>query len=185
MQEPPAKPVCSQTLRDLTGSPLKFIPYESSLPPATLPLVSSQETARMPRHQNEITQLRRRVTRGEVLTDEERAKLTAYYGRRTRQKQGVHLKGDREQRWKDLADRQGVSFSTWVQDRVELSLQGPGERERQLQQENQALRDENAGLRGSNGHFAVENSRLHSRNEALEGSLMEALDQALQLRDGA
>lgn len=137
----------------------------------------------MPRHQNEITQLRRRVTRGEALTPEERAKLTAYYGRSTRRKQGVHLKGDREQRWKDLADRQGVSLSTWMQERVELSLQGPGERELRLQQENQELRDENNALRGTNGHFAVENSKLHTRLESMEGRLMAGMDQALRIRD--
>lgn len=139
----------------------------------------------MPRKQNEITQIRRKITRGEPVTPDERAKVTAYYARQTRKKKGVHLKGDREQRWQELADRQGTSMSSWIQERVESDLAGAGDVERELRQEISKLRDELIATRGTNGHYAVENSKLHARLEALENSLMEAMDQALRLRDGA
>lgn len=137
----------------------------------------------MARPLGRITQLRNRLRRGEALTDSERAELAAYYGRYTRRKKGVHLKGAREEQWTALAERQGLSLSSWIQERVEEALRGPGEALAELRQENQRLRDEVAALRGTSGHLAVENSRLQARIEAMEGSLMEAMDQALRLAE--
>ncbi len=130
-----------------------------------------------------IMQLRKKRSSGEVLTDVEREELRAYYRRDTRRKKGVHLKGSREEQWTALAERQGLSLSSWIQERVDEALRGPGEALNELRQENQRLRDEVAGLRGTSGHLAVENSRLQARIEAMEGSLMEAMDQALRLAE--
>lgn len=130
-----------------------------------------------------ITLLRRKRSRGEELTEAEREELRVYYARYTRRKQGVHLKGLREEQWTALADQQGLSLSSWMQERVEESLLGPSEALRELREENQRLRDEVAALRGTSGHLSVENSRLQARIEAMEGSLMEAMDQALRLAE--
>lgn len=130
-----------------------------------------------------IMQLRNKRSRGEPLTQAEQEELRVYYSRYTRRKQSVHLKGSREERWTTLAERQGLSLSSWIQERVEEALRGPGEALSELRQENQRLRDEVAALRGTSGHLAVENSRLQARIEAMEGSLMEAMDQALRLAE--
>jgi len=135
------------------------------------------------RHVGRIWQLRTKRSRGESLTDAEQAELRTYYGRFARRKKGVHLKGTREEQWTALAERQGLSLSSWIQERVEEALRGPGEALRELREENQRLRDEVAGLRGASGQLAVDNSRLQSRIEAMEGSLMEAMDQALRLAE--
>jgi hypothetical protein len=129
-----------------------------------------------------IMQLRNKRRRGEPLTDGEQAELTAYYGRYNRRKKGVHLKGNREEQWTRLAERQGVPLSAWIQERVEEALQGPGAALQELRDENQLLRDEVAGLRGASGQLAVENSRLQSRIEAMEGSLMRPWTRPCALR---
>jgi hypothetical protein len=133
------------------------------------------------RPKGEITLLRAKRKSGEALTEEEKAKLRDYYRLDGRRKRGIHLKGGREEQWTLLAEKQGVSFSAWVQERVEEALQGSSEVEKELRREAQRLRDEVSALRGTSGHLAVENSRLQARIEAMEGSLMEAMDQALRL----
>jgi hypothetical protein len=135
------------------------------------------------RPQNDVTKARRKRARGEDLTPDESEILRAYYAKYGPRKQGVHLKGDKQARFRELASRKGTSISSLLQDLAEQALQGPGEMVRELKDENQRLRDEIAGLRGTSGQLAVENSRFQARNEAMEASLMEALDQALSIQE--
>lgn len=180
MPEPPADALSRLPSRDFVESQLEFTQYESSLP---VPAVQSKAVPGRP--VGRISQLRYKRARGEVLTEAEQAELAAYYARYTRRKKGVHLKGSREEQWTRLAERQGVPLSAWIQERVEETLQGPGAALQELRDENQRLRDEVAGLRGASGQLAVDNSRLQSRIEAMEGSLMEAMDQALRLAEAS
>src|SRR5688572_8297281 len=109
MQDVPAKPLSGQTLPDLARSPLKPVNYEVALPTRDdASPCSIEQDLDVARPQNPLTAIRRKVARGEELTTEERSQLTAYYRRHIRRKQGVHLKGDREERWRTLAAQQGV-----------------------------------------------------------------------------
>jgi hypothetical protein len=137
----------------------------------------------MTRRVGEIMRLRHKRAQGETLSEEEQGKLRAYYARYNRCKKGVHLAGPREERWTKLAEQQGIPLSSWIQERVEEALQGPSEALREVREENQRLRDEVAGLRGTSGQLAVENSRLQARIEAMEGSLMHAMEQAVRLAE--
>ncbi len=128
-----------------------------------------------------LTEIRRKVKVGVALTENERAQLNAYYGRYTRRKQSVHLKGDREKLWTELAHRQGVSLSSWIQERVDEALHGHEEAKRALREENQRLRDELGAVRGASGHLAVENSKLLTRLESYEARALEFLDKTIEL----
>ncbi|MEK6985518.1 MAG: hypothetical protein AABX89_03935 [Candidatus Thermoplasmatota archaeon] len=123
---------------------------------------------------SEMTQIRRKKARGEPLTDEERAKLTAFHRKYYRQKKTVHIKGKREQEWQQLAESQGVSLSAWIQEQVAKALHGNEDALRELRQENQRLRDEITALRGTCGQLSLENSKLHTRIEGLEAGLVDA-----------
>lgn len=132
MQDPPADALSSQPSRDFVGSQLKFAEYESGLP---APAVQSKAVPGRP--VGRISQLRCKRTRGEALTKAEKEELAAYCGRYTRRKKGAHLKGNREEQWTLLAERQGLPLSAWIQERVEKALHGPGEALRELREENQ------------------------------------------------
>jgi len=189
MQNSPANAMLAEPSCDLAESPLKLARYEQHLragmdgPASPSPNGPVEKPSRMQRTQNEITQLRKRKARGETLTTEEQAQLSAYYARYSRRKQGVHLKGKREEQWRALADAQGIGLGPWIQERVDMSLRGNDEAMREVRDENQRLRDEVAGLRGTSGNLAVENSRMQARIEVMEGRLLEAMDQALQIQE--
>lgn len=131
---------------------------------------------------SEITRIMRKRSAGHELTASEREYARNYYARYARRKTAVHLKGPREQQYREQAAAKGMSLSAWIQEQVDISLL-PNPREALLVDENQKLRDEVAALRGASGSLAVENSRLQIRMEALEGNLMEAVEQALHLQE--
>src|SRR5438105_13269287 len=114
MQNPPALALLAPTPPDLVACPVEFAPYESTLPPAAV-----QSPGVNTRPKGEITLLRAKRKSGAALTEEEKAKLRDYYRRDGRRKRGIHLNGGREEQWTLLAEKQGVSFSAWVQERVE------------------------------------------------------------------
>lgn len=135
----------------------------------------------MTREISHITKLRRKRAAGLELTDDERTILRMEDARYDQCRVTIHLKRHRRDAWMPLAKQGNQSFSSWVQIMVERGLMGPGEAVKDLQNENQRLRDEAAGLRGAHGQLAVDNANLHARIEALEGSLQEAMQHALRL----
>lgn len=185
MQEAPADAPPSQVPPDPAASAVGFAGYEQALGAQALSerSVPPEADAAEPDESevSQVTLLRRKRERGEVLTDEEAAVLRAYYNRYARRKLSVHLQGTREREWRELAAKQGLSVSSWIQERVVQALEGHGAVVWELREENQRLRDEIAALRGTSGHLSVENSRLQARLEAMESSLMQAMDQALRL----
>ena len=136
------------------------------------------------RPRNEITEIRYKQKRGEPLTEQEKDLLAEYFAQYGRRKKSVHLKQQREEVWTTLAAQQGVPLSQWIQLMVEKGLRGNDDALRDLREENQRLRDENASLRSTCGHISVENGNLQSRLEAMETSLTEAMAQALRLAEG-
>src|SRR5688572_2351035 len=138
---------------------------------------------REPRPQNEVTRIRYKQRRGEALTEQEADLLAEYFAQYGRRKKSVHLKEKREEEWTALAKAQGVPLSQWIQLMVEKGLRGNDDALRDLREENQRLRDENASLRSTCGHLSVENGNLQSRLEAMETSLTEAMAQALRLAE--
>jgi len=106
-----------------------------------------------------MTEIRRRVASGAEVTEEERATVAAYYAKYARRKKGVHLKGERAEQWTELANRQGVSLSSWIQERVDEALQRHDDAIRAVREENEKLRS---------GQLAVENSRLQARSDQSE-----------------
>lgn len=124
---------------------------------------------------------RRKQQAGVALTPEERAVLAEYHSKYYRQKKGLHISADRLDDWEDRAARQGLSFSKWVQERVDEAIHGHEEDKRALREENQRLRDEIGSLRGVSGNLAVENSKLQARLEEMQSQVMEVLDKAIEL----
>ena len=135
------------------------------------------------RPESDLTRIRRKQKRGEDLTAGEQEALRVYYARYYRRKVCVHLKGDREKQYRELAAARNLSLSAFMQEQVNISLL-PNAREQQLVAENQKLRDENAAMRGSMGALAVENSRLQARIESYEGVLLESHEQITRLGEG-
>lgn len=174
MQDSPANASCGRRLPDLAGSPL-------GNPEAALHDIDRVLVVVHGRPVSPLTEIRHKQKAGIPLTEDEKAQVATYYSRYSRRKKGIHLKGGREQLWVGLAQQQGLSLSSWIQERVDEALHGNDEALQALREENQRLRDEVGALRGASGHLAVDNSRLQTRLEGLETSLMEAMEQALQL----
>ncbi|MES2154621.1 MAG: hypothetical protein V4510_05740 [bacterium] len=133
------------------------------------------------RPKSPVTILRAKVRRGEPLTTDDRDQLRTYYSRYYRVKQGVHLKGDREERWRALAAARGIGLGPWMQEMVELALRGPGQREREMAEELQKLRDAYTWLQGSNAEVAAKNTRLEVRLAEMEATLMRAVAKGIAL----
>jgi len=134
------------------------------------------------RPQNRITDLRRRRAARMPLEPEELEQLREYERQYTKRKKSVHLKGNRADEWEDLAVQQGMSLSSWIQEKVETGLTGFEDATRDLREENQRLREEVAGLRGASGKLAVENSQLRTTNDRLVESLADSTRMALRLK---
>lgn len=179
MQNPPADALLAETPPHLVASVLVLPQCEQ----ASLLLAAESSPGAMPRTVGEITKLVRRVRAGEELSPEEREKLRAHYARYTRRKKGVHLKGNREREWVELAQRQGLSLSSWIQERVEEALHPSDRVAAQLREENEALRAEITALRGTTGQLSVENAELRRRMASLEASLLKAMDHAMALAE--
>ena len=135
----------------------------------------------MTREISPITKLRRKRAGGLELTDDERTILRIEDARYDQCRVTIHLKRYRRDAWMPMAKQSNQSFSSWIQIMVERGLMGAGEAVKDLQHENQRLRDEATGLRAAHGQLAVDNANLHARIEALEGSLQEAMQHALRL----
>lgn len=135
-----------------------------------------------PRPRSELTEIRYKKERGEELTEDEIAKLAAAGKKYAPCKVTIHVRAERKTIWKELAKGQ-KSLSTWIVLMVEKAVHGFDDALRDLREENQRLRDENASLRGTCGHLSVENGNLQTRIEAMETSLTEAMAQALRLAE--
>jgi hypothetical protein len=181
MLQPLANAQLSQTSVDFDKGPVKFRrPMQPLIDISRhLEAMNATELVQSSRTINEI-RIRQRM--GEPLTNDEEEELRLYFSKYGRQKVGLHLSGDRKESWRAKAELQGLSLSAWIQEKVVEALAGPSQAEKLLRDENGSLRDEIAGLRGTSGHLAVENSKLQARLEALEANLMEAMERALQAR---
>jgi len=125
---------------------------------------------------NPVTLARRKQRRGIPLDAGEQALLRDYYRRYDKQKLTVHLRADRASEWQGLAESQGLSLASWLQERVVEALHGFDDLVADVRRQNSDLHDEVAGLRGTAGQLAVENSKLQSRLGELERSLLQAVD---------
>jgi FtsZ-binding cell division protein ZapB len=165
----------------------EFIIYEQHLPSRNSfsPKMSHQYPESVPNEgtRNDITDLRKLRDSGAELNEVQKDALRRYYTQYKRRKVGVHLKGNRESEWRELASLQGTPMSSWIQNQVVKSLEGSSELVKELRHENQSLQDEVSGLRGTSGSLAVENSKLQSRIESMESNLIEALDSVLRLEE--
>lgn len=170
----------STRLSDLAKGPLKFVVPEPRLPNIVVCNPSREADGDM-RTKSELTLLKEKRRRGEALAPAERELVRADNARYYRRKVGLHLSAAEEEQYHLLAAAKGMKFSPWAKQQLRISLAGPSPREKQLAEENQALRDELRVLRGSNGQLSVDNSRLQQRLEAIEANLMEATAQALRL----
>ncbi len=132
-----------------------------------------------PRPQNHVTQLRYKRQHRETLTEDEAATLSAAEAKYRERKTTIHVSPERKKTWKKLAEKQR-SLSAWIVMMVEKGINGFEDAVQDLRAENQRLRDENTALRGTCGQLSVENSDMKTRVEGLEGTLKEALQQALR-----
>lgn len=169
MRNPPTNPSANDP---------KEVHYPDALIRAGRPEASEEDMQRPP---SPITELRGKAAAGLPLTAEERRQVRAYNAKYNSRRKSLHIKGGREKEWAELAARQGVSLSTWLQEQVIKGLHGNDEALRDLREENQRLRDEIASLRGTCGQLSVENSNLQGRLEGLEQSLREAMQRLLDL----
>lgn len=127
------------------------------------------------------TDIRYKLLAGEQLSDEETEFWRAYKRRYAKKQVTLYIPAKHDADLVEQAARSGQSLSALVQRLVNKALVGDDERVAGLKSENGSLRDEVRVLRSQNVDLGVEKQELLRRLEALEGGLMEALDQTIEL----